>query len=370
MKWGVLSGSCVFLLGFAAIATGYFVKPSPNLEVTPQTVLEPHTGAFDARIQTALKAHQFGDLEKQADDYRRSEARFIGGRWKLPYFYRAVALYSSSSTAKDTKFEAILALLKQWQAAEPQSVTPKIALGWLWIEKAWEKRGNQYGYLLKPEQIEGMYESLNEANYYLRDVPPISDPFGLKAMREAAMMIGAKSEVFRLYGIGTKYFPRYYEIYGNQAHVLQPNWFGSAIILRAYNNAIMVRQGGIDELIAYAFITDQMYWNYTAKTAVIGGGLDWSRIKESYAALAKLYGLRDRDWNVLLSLSVFNKDCETAEEAIAHIGQHWDPDIWQTQDYYNKMVSWVRANENKQSAGAARKKAEDFIALAQSKLPH
>lgn len=70
-------------------------------------------------------------------------------------------------------------------------------------------------------------------------------------------------------------------------------------------------------------------------------GLSWPTIKSAYATREKLFGLRNRDWNTLLNLSLAAIDPVTAKMALDKIAGQWDPAVWKERQYFDAAVLWT-----------------------------
>jgi hypothetical protein len=109
-----------------------------------------------------------------------------------------------------------------------------------------------------------------------------------------------------LYSKAIKAYPTYYHFYSQRAENLQERWYGT-------ERSILLRTTG----------------------------LSWPLIQSGYAARERLYGLRNRDWNALCNLALADIDRDAGKQALAHIGDNWDPVVWKERTYFDDAVGWI-----------------------------
>jgi hypothetical protein len=93
--------------------------------------------------RTLLTQENFAQLEKIAGEARTTKARFTGGEWQLAAFYRGVQR-PGYLTAPDASWNNHIERLKRWAAAQPDSITPRVALGQAYLRFAWKARGSDF----------------------------------------------------------------------------------------------------------------------------------------------------------------------------------------------------------------------------------
>src|SRR5580658_978579 len=78
---------------------------------------------FQVTVRSLYNQENFQQLDDIADAARLQKSRFVGGGWKLSYFYEALR-DPGSITATDAVWKAHFERLQRWAALSPQSVTP------------------------------------------------------------------------------------------------------------------------------------------------------------------------------------------------------------------------------------------------------
>src|SRR6185369_7658092 len=98
--------------------------------------------AFGTRVRTQLEQENFLVLDSVAAAERAGRTRFAGGGWKLYAFYSAVESSKVKPPATEAEWADTLDRLKRWVAQRPDSVTAHIALGYAYLNYAWQARGH------------------------------------------------------------------------------------------------------------------------------------------------------------------------------------------------------------------------------------
>src|SRR6185503_13425069 len=124
---------------------------------------EKDEAAFATRVRTQLEQENFLVLDRVAADARLGRTRFPGGGWKLYAFYSAVETPKVKPPATEAEWADTLDRLKRWAAQRPESVTAHIALGYAYLNYAWQARGHGDAASVTPEGGQLMQERLKLA---------------------------------------------------------------------------------------------------------------------------------------------------------------------------------------------------------------
>ncbi|HEX3154629.1 MAG TPA: hypothetical protein VHV32_08395, partial [Candidatus Angelobacter sp.] len=124
--------------------------------------------AFATRVRTQLEQENFLVLDSVAAAERAGRTRFSGGGWKLFTFYSAVESPKVKPPATEAEWADTLDRLKRWAVQRPDSVTAHVALGYAYLNYAWQARGPGDAASVTPEGGRLMQERLKLAEMQLQ----------------------------------------------------------------------------------------------------------------------------------------------------------------------------------------------------------
>ncbi len=139
----------------------------------------------------AFQAGDYPQLEKTADDLRKTKARFPEGVWKLPSFYDGLDPQAHGANPPDWK--GWFAKLDAWKAAFPDSPTQPVARAEALVNYGWEARGSGYANTVTSEGWKLLAERLAQARGVLEEAEklPVRDPHWYCIMQAVAIGRGA-----------------------------------------------------------------------------------------------------------------------------------------------------------------------------------
>lgn len=324
-------GVCALWLSLAGIAA---------CQAEERAVIE-----FDRKADAMLQAGRFQALEAMAAELRRSDARFVGGNAKLAYFYRALGSFAGKPFAdyeSAQSFDDKRRQFKSWLKKMPNSSTARIGMAELWRARAWRERGTAYADEVRPEQWQHFNEALDNAAFYLIGVDPDTDPEVYELQIDLAKGRGApRDSLDALYAAAVRRFPTYYYFYLQRARILEPKWFGQEGELADYVRSVLQSPGGEDGQVAYSYVAFALLRDYRPAELFTTTGLSWPAVEAAYAVREKRYGLRSMDWNALCRLAVTAGDLNAAKNALRHVGDDWDKEVWSNKQYFDSVVAWI-----------------------------
>jgi len=151
----------------------------------------------------------------------------------------------------------------------------------------------------------------------------------------------ARSELDALYSAAIAAYPSYFHYYSRRVNDLQERWYGRPGEAKAYVQSLLKNPGGDSGLVAYSYAANNLMQLNQRETLLRVTGLSWPTIKLAYATRERLYGMRNRDWNALCNLALAGEDRDAAKLALRHIGDNWDPAVWQERRYFDAAVAWI-----------------------------
>lgn len=197
-----------------------------SLDFDPATELNA-VREYTAAVQQLFVNGDFNDVDCLADSARRNKEKFKGGAWKLHNLY--AGLYEPKGHATEEDWDEHFKRLERWMAAKPDSITARVALGWSYVNYAWDARGTgavdsvtDSGWRLFNERLDLAESALAEARQLKTKCPEwylamqhvaFDKNWGLA--RESALLQEAVA-----------FEPGYYYFYRMQAYYLEPKWYG------------------------------------------------------------------------------------------------------------------------------------------------
>lgn len=304
-----------------------------------------------ARVESALVARDFDSLESAERAMRDPNLRLAGGNSQLYHYYGALADFSGRglfSCTSQLSFDQKRQFLEQWAAAMPRSVAAHIALSQLWTNAGWDARGDNYRDQVTDEQWNTLATDLAAAKSALAGIEGRADPHLYYVATEIARgQPDPRPVLDKIYAAAVKAFPSYFHYYSQRVSMLQERWYGEPGELRTYSATLLQSPGGDAGLVAYSYVAYGLMQSNERSTLLQTTGLSWPIVKSSYARREKLYGLRNRDWNALLNLSLAAVDPSAAKDALGKIAGQWDPVIWKERQYFDYAVSWTVENSGR-----------------------
>jgi hypothetical protein len=288
----------------------------------------PDAAVRAARVQwrQLLDSGNFAELDAVANQLRSQRSRFQGGVWQLFVFYNTVGP-AGPMTATDAAWEAQIAKLEQWAKEEPGSVTPRIALARAYTAFAWKARGNGFANTVTPEGGTQFRERIQLARTTLEQAQKLNngDPEWFRAMQTVALAQGwPRQQVDALVEAALSVEPGYSAFAIAEANYLLPKWYGKPGETEEFAARVADRIGGPEGDATYFLIA--MMANCCRMTQA--PTMQWSRVRQGYLALERLYGTNLYERNAFAFLALRAGDTETAQAAFAKIGNDWDANVW------------------------------------------
>jgi hypothetical protein len=313
---------------------------SSELNAISALLAEKDVTEYSTRVRTQLEQENFQVLDQVAAAERTGKTRFPGGGWKLHTFYSAVESPKIKPPATETEWADTLDRLKRWAAQRPESVTAQVALGYAYLNYAWQMRGDGDAASVTSEGGRLMNERLKLAETELLGAEARC-PEWYYVMLQVGRLKGWQAEDFAsMLQKAIAFEPEFYYSYQEVARSLMPKWHG--------------KEGDVEKFVensankAAGKAGDILYWQITQsimgdrELGNIVQHLSWSRAMVGYQALVAQYGLTVAGQNQLAQMAARFGDYMVADETITQIGDHWDPGTWGTREYFDKVKTWAR----------------------------
>jgi hypothetical protein len=296
--------------------------------------------AFGTRVRTQMEQENFLVLDSVAAAERAGRTRFPGGGWKLYTFYSAVETPKVKPPASEAEWADTLDRLKRWAAQRPESVTAKVALGYGYLNYAWQARGPGDAASVTLEGGRLMQERLKLAETQLQGGEG-KCPEWYYVMLQVGRLKGWQAEDLTAFlQRAITYEPEFYYSYQETARGLMPKWRGKEGDVEKFIEDSANKAGGKTGDILYWQIAQSMMGDRDLGNIV--QHLSWSRAMVGYQALVAQYGVTSVGQNQLAQMAAKFGDYMVAEETMTQIGDHWDPGTWGTKEYFDKVKTWAR----------------------------
>ncbi|MGC2743246.1 MAG: hypothetical protein WA672_08660 [Candidatus Angelobacter sp.] len=310
-----------------------------DLNTIAVLLAEKDEAAFSTRVRTQMEQENFLVLDSVAAAERAGRTRFPGGGWKLYAFYSAVESPKVKPPASEAEWADTLDRLKRWAAQRPDSVTAQVALGYGYLNYAWQARGAGDAASVTAEGGRLMQERLKLAETELGI--DAKCPEWYYVMLQIGRLKGWEAEdLTAMLQRAIAYEPEFYYSYQEVARALMPKWRGKAGDVEKFVEDSANKAGGKAGDILYWQITQSMMSDRDLGNIV--QHLSWSRAMVGYQALVARYGVTSVGQNQLAQMAARFGDYMVADETITQIGDHWDPSTWGTEEYFEKVKTWAR----------------------------
>src|SRR6476469_7310758 len=199
-----------------------------DLNAIAVLLAEKDETAFSTRVRTQLEQENFLVLDSVAAAERAGKTRFAGGGWKLYAFYAAVETPKVKPPATEAEWADTLDRLKRWAVQRPESVTAQVALGYGYLNYAWQARGQGDGASVTPEGGRLMQERVKLAEKELQRAEG-KCPEWYYVMLQIGRLKGWEAEDLTAFlQRAITYEPEFYYSYQEVARGLMPKWRGKA----------------------------------------------------------------------------------------------------------------------------------------------
>jgi hypothetical protein len=302
-------------------------------------------------IQDDLAAERFDELDRMADQFRRTKRRTAGGGWRLRGFYSA--LDANTKGLPDAAMEEHLKHIEHWIAARPESMTARVAMADGLHRWAWNARGGGVASTVTPAMAKLFFAREERAQKVLEDAKklPTMCPQWYSEMMTVGLAQGWEhAKMQALFDEAMQFEPGYLYFYRDYANYLLPKWEGQDGDAEKFAQVTADKVGGE--------MGDLIYFEVAKVVIKRGNGgmptgeMDWERIKRGGYALDRLYGQSRGTTNQFALMAYEYKDAAAAAPLFNAIGDRWSPSVWKTLTYYQNARQWALGKVVKSSPAA------------------
>ncbi len=312
-----------------------------------------HLSAVEApsreTVLQMIANEQFGPLEKLTSDLRAEKLQFYRGYSQLSIVYGYLNGFSDDT--KDGEWEDFIAKLQAWSDAYPQSPTPRIALGNMYISWAWKARGSGYADTVTAEGWRLMKERLEKARGYLEATENLSvkDPEAYNALLRVALGQGwDKDEMNMVFQKGIELEPNYQQLYESKAYFLLPRWYGKPGEWEAFAETVADARGGDEGDILYMSIARSQAWSERADFFK-NTSISYERMQRGFEAAIRRNPDYPWDVNSYCYFACIVDDRDTAKKLFQKISGYWQKDVWGSENDFKQWEQWASQSGSRPS---------------------
>jgi hypothetical protein len=330
-----------------------------DLSMTMSLVSETDPEKYGEGVRLLLEQERFRVLDDVAAGDRVNRTRFAGSEWKLRAFYEAAASPEGKGRGMVADWNAYRARLDRWVAQQPRSITARVARAQAELIYAWQIRGAGDAATVSPERQRLFAERLKAAETLLNQASDLEEK--CPEWYDVMLQVG-RSEGWELQDLSTlfqravAFEPLYFYFYRQQALTLTPRWRGKEGDAEKFAEEQANRVGGRPG--------DILYWQMAQavmcdpELAKMQQHFVWSRALLGYQAMTEQFGASTARQNQIAFMAARFGDYMAADDMLLQVGEHWDPGTWGTQEYFEKVKAWARAQ-----AGPFKKIIEAYKAV-------
>jgi len=313
---------------------------SPSLlPLSQQDASEP---LYRGAIQALVGRRAFSELDQAADSARASKERLGGGVWKLYVLYEVVAMAGPDpELISDQLWLQRIALLQDWVAANPSSITARVALAFAYHGYAWAARGGGYSDTVPDAawdvfgtRIAQAYSTLLEAD----KLPAKCPHWYLVMLLVARDMNYDKDQMRALFERAVAFEPSYYLYYREYFMDLLPKWGGEPGEAEAFAEESYKRIGGRQGAFVYFEIGTALYCLCNDNPQPT---LSWPVLQEGFAEIEEKYGATLLKLNRFAMLAYLYHDREVANRILTRVGDNWEPKVWVNRSTFDLARAWA-----------------------------
>ncbi len=315
--------------------------------------------------RAAFQAGDYAQLEKIADDLRKTKARFPEGVWKLPSFYDGLNPNSAGGNAPDWK--GWFHKLDAWKAAFPDSPTQPVAragalvdYGWAALRRASDATDTDGVWKMFPDPFGQARATLEEAAKL-----PVRDPHWYYTMQHVAQGEGWDRPRYEaLFAEAVAAEPTYYHYYFARTSYELPRWAGGQDGWIDFAEEAARKYDPEEGFAIYA----RIFWSHN----VVGGAfqnprVDWKKVRQGFRDIERRYPNSNWNLNNFCQFACVAGDRDTAAELFGRIGAAMSLPTWGSRTAFEGWRRWAtEANEGKSLLRADLTIPSDEMLMAQS----
>lgn len=301
---------------------------------------------FKAQVRALVDTENFTEVDKLADELRRTRARWSGGTLKLEFLYTA---YQRTLRSED-EWQRHFSRLNRWVENNPNSVAARILLGEAYTSYAWVARGTGFADTVTDDGRKLFEERLQKAREVLEAAGRLSTKDAAVYWILGRVALGQswpRDQLEAIFQKGIAVEPDWYQMYFVKAYYLLPRWHGEPgeWVKFAEQAAEMTRREQGESLYARIVWFMMNAVGGTLEFKMDEGffarnGISWPKLKQGFIDIEKRHPGSLRTVNTFCQFACLAGDAETARSLFARLGDRWDADVWAVRGRFEKWRAW------------------------------
>ena len=360
-----------------------FEKQSFEVKATPMSLVASPVACAPASVTATPKAPEstfdrFATIKKQAPeweallhakDFARLEsiaAQLRSSRGADPLHWDIGMFYGVMGSPTSMDEASVKAVLGEWIAAQPQSITAKIALAQALRQAAAMRRGGGFANTVTEQDWVVFRKLLNEADRLANQKDLEKDPHYWTLSVNIAHLLGRDPlEVARR---AAKYTHNP-DVFAHAMLALTPQWGDRVEELRPFaEEAAALTKSSMGDAM-YAWIAYQAQFTMGDKAKELG--FDWNRTRQGLRDLIRLSPEWVPTYHRLALMARRANDRATAREMFQRKELDWYDDagtMWPSRMYYDAAREWALGTPAESFVDNAPKPATPTAPVAPPKL--
>ena len=288
-----------------------------------------------ATLLDHLRAQRFSGAEQLLEALATANARDDEGR----NIFHQVTAEAREEMIKPEEEAVWLVRLNLWCDRSPESYAPFLMRGYFYVGYAWEARGTSWGANVPGAAWKLFEDRLAQAEADLRRAHTLA-PKLAGALRELMVVARGRSEpemLERWFTEGVAAQPDNMDLYFERLESLKAKWGGSHEAMFAFARRAVLEHPDdpmfgllvVNSHLELANRTDSTHHKkYFVQPKV------WQEVRELLERILAKYPRSFRNHNRMALYAFYGEDYARSRQEFEAVGDHWEPDVWVTQDYF------------------------------------
>jgi Domain of unknown function (DUF4034) len=288
-----------------------------------------------------LEATNFDGLDELAAKFRSSKECYANGTWKLVNVYDG--LVPSANTPND-EWEDRIAVLQDWIAAKPDSITARVGLANVLVNYAWRARGSGYANTVTDEGWRLLGERLNQAMKVLNEAESLKEQcpyYWIVKMRAALGLQMDKDQFNDIFNQAVNFAPDFEPLYLQRAIYLLPRWNGAEGELETDLEKSADRIGGDDGDMLYTQVIWGVHDRASSTNVFKENHFSWPRVDRGFAVIEKRFPDSLAAKSERAYLAAYAGDRQKTREYLNETQGKADLAVWYYKGEYIRVANWA-----------------------------
>lgn len=299
---------------------------------------------FSTVVQTRFRLGRYEELDRIADEFRKTKARFPGGSWKLYSFMEALEEYPGGKDSPEKDWEGYLDGFRRWMSQYPGSSAARVAYAKALTSYAWKARGSGWSSEVTEDGWRLFRNRLQQARRILEEATDRQQrcPMWYRAMQTIALgQEWSREEYEKLFKNAVAQEPLFSGYYTAKAYYLLPRWYGQEGEWETFATQSADQIGGAEGDAMYYYIVSSKREFFSYSKFFKNPRISWPRMKRGFSAIERLYGMNNKMLNDYCRAT--GAACDRAEALVVldRLGRNLDMDVWYSQDNIDDFQDWA-----------------------------